>query len=165
MTKEYAFLDRDGTLIFEPQDTYQIDSLDKLRILNGVIRGLRQLRRLGYEFLMITNQDGLGTPSFPREDFEAPQNKMLSIFKENGIRFKEVLVCPHLPSENCNCRKPKLGLVEKFLIENQLDMDKSFVCGDRETDRQFAQNLGIKFVAMKTNGDFYKAIEQGGIVV
>lgn len=164
MKKEYAFLDRDGALIFEPQDTFQIDSLDKLKILDGVIKGLKKLRRLGYELLMITNQDGLGTSSFPRADFEAPQNKMLSIFEENGIKFREIFICPHFPEDNCNCRKPKLGLVEKFLSENQMDMDKSFMCGDRVTDMQFAQNLGIKFVPMQTNDDFYEALTKGGII-
>lgn len=164
MKKEYAFLDRDGTLIFEPQDTFQIDSLDKLQILDGVIQGLKVLRRRGYELLMITNQDGLGTDSFPQADFEAPQNRMLSIFEENGIRFREIFVCPHLPSENCDCRKPKTGLVEKFLKENQIDKDRAFVCGDRETDRLFAQNLGVKFVPMQTNGDFYKALKKRGII-
>lgn len=161
---KYAFIDRDGTLIFEPQDTFQIDNLDKLKILDGAIKGLKELKRLGYELLMITNQDGLGTPSFPQADFEAPQNRMLKIFEENGIKFKEIFVCPHLTSENCNCRKPKTGLVEKFLSENKMDKNKSFVCGDRVTDMQFAQNLRIKFIPMQTNGNFFEALTKGGII-
>jgi len=162
-SKKIAFLDRDGTLIFEPQDTLQIDSIEKLEILDGVIKGLKELTKQGYELMMITNQDGLGTPSFPQTDYEAPQNKMLSIFKENGIKFKRIFICPHLPSKNCGCRKPKIGLVKKFLRDNQIDKNNSFVCGDRPTDKIFAMNLGIKFISMQTNGDFYKAFEKGGI--
>lgn len=161
---KYAFLDRDGTLIFEPQDTFQIDSLEKLKVLDGVIKGLRELKSRGYELIMITNQDGLGTSSFPEADFEAPQNKMLSIFKEKGIQFKEIFICPHLPSENCDCRKPKIGLVKKFLAVNKMDKDSSFVCGDRSTDKLFAQNLGIKFISIQTNKDFYKALKEGEVL-
>lgn len=164
-SKKYAFLDRDGTLIFEPQDTFQIDSIEKLKILNGVIRGLKELTRQGYELIMITSQDGLGTSSFLQADFEAPQNKMLSIFEENGIKFKKIFICPHLPSKNCGCRKPKIGLVKKFLRNNQMDINNSLVCGDRTTDKLFAKNIGIKFISMQTNGDFYKALEQGGIAI
>lgn len=162
---KYAFLDRDGTLIFEPQDTFQIDSIEKLKILDGAVKGLRKLIDLGYGLIMITNQDGLGTPSFSRTNFDGPQNMMLRIFEENGIMFKGVFICPHLPSKNCDCRKPKLGLVKNFLKRNRLDINNSFVCGDRSTDELFAKNIGVKFIPMQTNGDFYKALEQGGIVI
>ncbi|MDO8658368.1 MAG: histidinol-phosphatase, partial [Candidatus Levybacteria bacterium] len=111
-SKKYAFLDRDGTLIFEPQVTFQVDSIKKLKILDGVIKGLKTLRKLGFELIMVTNQNGIGTPSFPQANFEAPQNKMLSIFEENGISFKKIYICPHLPSKNCGCRKPKTGLIK-----------------------------------------------------
>ncbi|MBI2086440.1 histidinol-phosphate transaminase [Candidatus Daviesbacteria bacterium] len=161
---KYAFLDRDGTLIFEPQDTFQIDSLKKLKVLDGVVEGLRKLKGRGYELIMISNQDGLGTSSFPQANFETPQNKMLSIFKENGITFKEIIICPHLTSKNCNCRKPKTGLVKKFLAVNKMDQDSSFVCGDRSTDKLFAKNIGVKFISMQTNKDFYKALKEGGIL-
>ncbi len=161
---KYAFLDRDGTLIFEPQDTFQIYSIEKLKVLDGVIKGLKELKRLGYELIMVTNQNGLGTASFPKANFEAPQKKMLGIFKENGIRFKQIFICPHFLSENCTCRKPKIGLVENFLSQNQIDKDKSFVCGDRSTDKLFAQNLGIKFISMQTNRNFYKALKEGEIL-
>lgn len=164
-SKKYAFLDRDGTLIFEPQDTFQIDSIEKLKILDGVIRGLKELIRQGYELIMITNQDGLGTSSFPQANFEAPQKKMLSIFEENDIRFKKIFVCPHLSSQNCGCRKPKIGLVKKFLRNNQIDKNKSFVYGDRASDKLFAKNIGVKFISMQTNGNFYNALVQGGEVL
>lgn len=162
--KKYAFLDRDGTLIFEPQDTFQIDSIKKLKLLDGVIKGLKELTEEEYELIMISNQDGLGTSSFPRADFEIPQNKMLSIFEKNGIKFKKIFICSHLPSENCDCRKPKIGLVKKFLINNKVDKSKSFVCGDRETDSLFAKNIGIKFIPMQTNGNFYTALRKGEVI-
>lgn len=157
--KKYAFLDRDGTLIFEPQDTYQIDSLAKLKILDGVIDGLKKLKNKGYSLVMISNQDGLGTSSFPQEKFKAPQEKMLKIFRDNGIDLDEIFICPHLPNEACNCRKPKTGLVEEFLRTADIDKTLSFVCGDRNSDRQFAKNVGIKFIPMETNGNFYKSIK------
>ncbi len=151
MKQKYAFLDRDGALIFEPQDTYQIDSLDKLKILDGVIETLQSLIVDGYKLIMISNQDGLGTESFPTADFEAPHQAMLAIFKEAGITFDQIFVCPHFPDDNCACRKPKTGLVDEFLRETDIDMDASFVCGDRDTDRQFAQNIGLKFIGTQTN--------------
>lgn len=157
--QKYAFLDRDGTLIFEPQDTYQIDSLAKLKILDGVIDGLKKLKNAGYSLIMISNQDGLGTPSFPQKSFKAPQEKMLKIFRDNGIVLDEIFICPHLPNEACNCRKPKTGLVEEFLRTPNIDKTASFVCGDRNSDRQFAKNIGIRFIPMKTNGNFYEAIK------
>ncbi len=164
-TTKYAFIDRDGTLIFEPQDTFQIDSLEKLKVLDGVIEGLKELKSRGYELIMISNQNGLGTSSFPKANFEAPQNKMLSIFEEEGIRFSKIFICPHLPSESCDCRKPKTGLVRKFLEVNQIDKNNSFVCGDRTTDKLFAENAGLKFISMQTNGNLLKALVQGGIIL
>lgn len=154
MSQKYAFLDRDGTLIFEPQDTFQIDSIEKLKVLDGVIEGLQKLQEQGFKLVMVTNQNGVGTPSFPKKDFEEPQKVLLKIFKENGIEFAEIFVCPHLPEDNCNCRKPKTGLLNKFFAENDVDLKQSFVCGDRETDKGLAEKLGIKFVQMECNGTF-----------
>jgi histidinol-phosphate aminotransferase len=162
-SKKYAFLDRDGTLILEPQDTSQVDSIEKLKILDGTIKGLKELTKQGFELIMVTNQDGLGTSAFPQANFEAPQNKLLNIFEENGIKFKKIFVCPHLSSENCSCRKPKTGLVKKFLRENSIDKNKSFVCGDRSSDKLFAQNIGIKFIPMQTN--FYNSLMQKGVIL
>lgn len=157
--RKYAFLDRDGTIIFEPQDTYQIDSVKKLKILDGVVDGLQELKKRDYSLIMISNQDGLGTSSFLREDFKRPQEKMLKIFRDKGIIFDEIFVCPHLPNESCNCRKPKTGLVDDFLRNANIDKFKSFVCGDRNSDRNFARNIGIRFVPMETNGNFYEGIK------
>ncbi|HEX8932575.1 MAG TPA: histidinol-phosphatase, partial [Patescibacteria group bacterium] len=161
--KKYAFIDRDGTLIFEPIDTFQIDSIKKLKILRGVIKGLKKLIEQEYHLIMVTNQDGLGTPSFSKADFDAPQNTLITMLQDNGITFEKIYICPHLPTQNCGCRKPKTGLVKNFLKENQMDKGTSFVCGDRPTDKAFANNLGITFVSMQTNGDFYEALEKGGI--
>lgn len=163
--KKYAFIDRDGTLIFEPQDTFQIDSIKKLKVLDGVIKGLKELKKKGYELIMVTNQDGLGTVAFPQASFEAPQNRLINIFKKNGISFTKIFICPHLPSKNCGCRKPKTGLIKKFLRENQIDKNNSFVCGDRTSDKLFAKNIGIQFIPMKTNTNFYQAFEKGGVTL
>lgn len=154
LPQKYAFLDRDGALIFEPQDTYQIDSLEKLKILPGVLEGLKKLIVQGYKLAMISNQDGLGTPSFPQEDFEKPHNKMLEIFKENGITFDKIFICPHFTKDACACRKPKIGLVEEFFRTTEVDRQNSFMYGDRDTDREFAENIGVRFVKADTNGAF-----------
>lgn len=152
--EKYAFLDRDGALIFEPQDTYQIDSLEKLQILPSVIEGLQKLIAQGYKLALISNQDGLGTASFPQANFDAPQNRMLEIFKENGITFEKIFVCPHFADAGCACRKPKTGLVDGFFKTTVVDKANSFMYGDRDTDRQFAKNIGVRFVKAQTNGAF-----------
>ena len=153
MTK-FAFIDRDGTMINEPQDDFQIDSLAKLEIFPSAVVGLLKLIKNGYKLVMISNQDGLGTDSFPQADFDQPQNMMLKILKSEGIEFYRIFVCPHLPEENCECRKPKLGLVKNFIKQEDIDYKKSIMVGDRDSDRQFADNLGVKFIKMETNGRF-----------
>ncbi len=158
--QKYALLDRDGTLIDEPQDDFQVDSLDKLRVLDGAIEGLQRLQKLGYRLVMVTNQNGIGTPSFPQADFDKPNNAMLKIFQEKGITFDEVFVCPHKAEVGCSCRKPKTGLLDAWLKTVKLDKKQSFVCGDRATDGELAANLGIKFVPMVTNGNFQEAINK-----
>ena len=150
MTQKYAFLDRDGTLIYEPQSDYQIDSLDKLIILKDVIPNLQKLLNQGYKLIMISNQDGMGTTSFPREDFEIVQKQFEKVLENNGIQFEEIFICPHFPKDNCACRKPKITLVKEL----EIDKESSFVCGDRESDKQFAKNLGIKFLSVETNKPF-----------
>lgn len=164
MKQKYAFLDRDGTLIYEPTQeetkpghvAFQIDSLDKLRILNGVIEGLQRLRDAGYQLVMVTNQDALGTEVFPQETFDEPQNRMLEIFSEHKIEFFDVLVCPHTPEDECNCRKPGTKMVDDFLQKQEVEWDKesSVMCGDSLCDKNLAINLGVRFVEMDTNGEF-----------
>ena len=162
MSTKYAFLDRDGTLIYEPQDTHQIDRLEKLQILEGVIKGLQRLRETGYKLILISNQDGVGTPSFPWEAFKQVQSRMLEIFREHDIVFEEVFVCPHLPEDACSCRKPKTGLVDSFLEEHkeEIDWENSFMCGDRDTDKEFAQNIGLRFIPTQTNASFREVLKK-----
>lgn len=160
MLNKYAFLDRDGTLIYEPQDTFQIDSVEKLRILPGVIEGLGFITDAGYKLIMVSNQDGLGTSSFPLSAFEEPQSKMLEIFRENGLIFEEIFICPHFEKDNCDCRKPKIGLFTEFLEKAEIDIVKSFVCGDRDSDKKLAENLGLRFVRADLNGDFGKVVRE-----
>jgi imidazoleglycerol-phosphate dehydratase/histidinol-phosphatase len=138
-----AFLDRDGTLIIEPPDA-QIDRLDKLALVPGVIPALLRLQAAGYEFVMVTNQDGLGTASFPAEQFRVPQQFLLDLLASQGIRFREIFVCPHTPEEACACRKPRTGLLTAFLARTPLDRAASVVVGDRATDLELAANLGLR---------------------
>jgi imidazoleglycerol-phosphate dehydratase/histidinol-phosphatase len=140
--KKLLFIDRDGTLIAEPADQ-QIDRLDKFALEPEVIPALRKLRDAGYSFVMVTNQDGLGTASFPESDFRPLQELLLNILASQGITFEAVRVCPHLPADNCDCRKPKLGLVLDFLRDTSWDRTRSAVIGDRQTDLDLAAGLGI----------------------
>lgn len=149
-----AFLDRDGTLIWEPPETKQVDSLEKLRILPGVVEGVRALQEDGFTLVMVSNQDGIGSASFPRESFEKPQKHLLSQLEEEGITFHSIFICPHTEQDQCQCRKPRVGILERFLHENPVDTSASIMIGDRETDRQFAENLNVSFVRMETNGQF-----------
>jgi imidazoleglycerol-phosphate dehydratase/histidinol-phosphatase len=145
-----VFLDRDGTIIVEPPDE-QIDSLEKLELIPHAIEGLRLLVDRGYELVMVTNQDGMGTVQYPRASFEAPQNKLLRILEGEGITFSQVLVCPHIPADHCNCRKPKTGLLDLYLKEHRPDLSHSFVFGDRETDVQLGKNIGCKTVRLSSD--------------
>jgi len=145
MTKprKIAFLDRDGTLVREPPDE-QVDRLDKIALVPGVIPALLRLQAAGFELVMVTNQDGLGTASFPEDDYQLTQTFIVELFASQGIEFREVFVCPHLPDSGCTCRKPKTGLVNRFMVEAPVDRGTSIVVGDRLTDMEFAQNLGVR---------------------
>ena len=136
------FIDRDGTLIEEPADE-QVDALDKVRLMPGVISALQQLRDCGYRFVMVSNQDGLGTPSFPQADFSLCHDFILKIFATQGIRFDDVFICPHLSDDGCSCRKPRTGLLTKYLATHDLDTSSCAVIGDRSGDMQLADALGI----------------------
>ncbi|MBL4707984.1 MAG: bifunctional histidinol-phosphatase/imidazoleglycerol-phosphate dehydratase HisB [Flavobacteriales bacterium] len=139
--KKVLFIDRDGTLVVEPPIDYQLDSLEKLEFLPKVFQSLSRIAtELEYELVMVTNQDGLGTDSFPEETFWPAHNKMLSAFENEGIRFKEVLIDRSFPEENSPTRKPQTGLLNEY-VYGTYDLVNSFVIGDRASDMQLAQNL------------------------
>ncbi|MBN2486344.1 MAG: bifunctional histidinol-phosphatase/imidazoleglycerol-phosphate dehydratase HisB [Bacteroidales bacterium] len=147
MRKRVLFIDRDGTLIKEPETDFQVDSLEKLEFMPEVFRALYSIASLlGYELVMVTNQDGLGTSSFPEETFWPAHNKMLKAFENEGIRFAEIHIDRSLPSENSPDRKPGTGMLTRY-FSDEYDLSNSFVIGDRPTDIQLAKNLGAKAIA------------------
>jgi imidazoleglycerol-phosphate dehydratase/histidinol-phosphatase len=149
--RKILFVDRDGTLIEEPPDE-QVDSLDKVRWMPGVFAALQQLTAAGYQLVMVTNQDGLGTASFPREHFEPPQNFVVDTLASQGIAFAAICICPHRPTDNCECRKPKPGIAKDFLASHSIDLAASAVIGDRDTDLAFAANLGVRGLRVRKDG-------------
>lgn len=152
MSQKFLFIDRDGTIIAEPPTDYQVDRLDKLALEPDVIPALLALQKADYKLVMITNQDGLGTSSFPQETFDPPHNLMMQILTSQGINFEQILICPHLPADNCTCRKPKTALVESYLVDGVMNSANSYVIGDRETDLQLAENMGISGLRYQRDG-------------
>lgn len=155
--RRILFIDRDGTLITEPEDE-QVDSLAKLQLVDGVIPALLELAAAGYEFVIVSNQDGLGTDSYPTEDFEIPQQKMLDLFASQGIRFSDILIDPHFEHENSPDRKPGIGMVLPYLKSGELDMEDSWVIGDRETDLELAKNMGVGGFLLAPEQDSWASI-------
>ncbi len=149
--KKVLFLDRDGTLVIEPPIDYQLDSLEKLEFYPGVFQGLSKIvRELDYELVMVTNQDGLGTDSFPEDTFWPAHNKMIQAFKNEDIEFDEILIDRSFPEDNAPTRKPRTGLLNKYIYGNY-DLGNSFVVGDRESDIELATNLGAKGIFIGNN--------------
>jgi len=137
------FIDRDGTLIEEPSDN-QVDALHKVRLMPGVIVALARLQDFGFRFVMVSNQDGLGTAAFPQADFDICHKHVLALFASQGIQFDEVYICPHQADDGCDCRKPRAGLLTKFLASHELDTAACAVIGDRDSDMELARTLGIR---------------------
>lgn len=147
--KKVLFIDRDGTLVIEPPVNFQVDSLEKLEFYPGVFQYLSRIaKELDYELVMVTNQDGLGTDSFPEENFWPVQNKIIEAFKNEGIEFSEVLIDRSFPYQNLPSRKPGTAMLTHY-IKGNYDLQNSFVLGDRLTDVQLANNLGCKAIYMR----------------
>ncbi len=143
--KKVLFIDRDGTIIEEPEDE-QVDSFEKLRFIPGAITGLSRIAgETDFELVMVTNQDGLGTSSFPGENFWPVQNKMLQILEGEGVKFSEVFIDRTFPEDNAPTRKPGTEMLIKYLAAG-IDLENSFVIGDRQTDIQLAKNLGCNAI-------------------
>lgn len=147
------FIDRDGTLIVEPQPDQQVDSLEKLEFLPGVVFALaRIVRELDYELVLVTNQDGLGTASFPEETFWPAQQKMIQLFENEGIVFRSVHIDRSFPKDNLPTRKPGAAMLTAYL-EGSFDLANSYVIGDRLTDVQLAKNLGAQAIFLRNQDD------------
>jgi len=155
--KKALFIDRDGTIIQEPPITFQVDTLEQMEFVPKVIRNLHFVRnKLDFEFVMVTNQDGLGTPSNPQENFDVVQGKMLQTLANEGVTFDDILIDPSLPEDNAPTRKPRTGLLGKYTTGNY-DLPNCFTIGDRITDVELAKNLGCKAIFLK-NADEAEAI-------
>ena len=142
--KKVLFIDRDGTLVLEPPVDYQLDSLEKLEFYPKVFQYMAKIAsELDYELVMVTNQDGLGTASFPEDTFWPAQNKVMTAFEKEGVIFSDVCIDKTFPHENAETRKPRTGLLTKYFSE-EYDLENSFVLGDRITDMELAKNLGAK---------------------
>ena len=158
--KRLLFIDRDGTLIEEPADE-QIDDFAKLKFTKGVFRNLNFIRQhTDFEFVMVSNQDGLGTDAFPEDTFWPVHNFILQTLEGEGITFDEILIDPHFPEDNAPTRKPNTGLVEKYMKDPDYDIANSYVIGDRETDRKFAENIGCKSLILSDEGMSWDKISE-----
>ncbi len=161
--KKVLFIDRDGTLVVEPPVDKQLDSLEKLEFVPGVFRNLGIIReKTGFEFVIVSNQDGLGTASFPTETFLPPQNKMLQAFRNEGIEFDAIHIDPSMPEENKPTRKPGTAMLAGYM-DGDYDMASSYVIGDRLTDVMLARNLGCKAILLSPDGTGEKEVEKAGL--
>lgn len=160
--KKVLFIDRDGTLVVEPPVDYQLDSFEKLEFVPKVFRNLGFIRsKLDFEFAMVTNQDGLGTSSFPEETFWPVHNLVMQTLANEGITFDEVFIDRSFPEDNVSTRKPRTGMLGKYLNNPIYDLSGSFVIGDRYTDVELAKNLGCKAILLQDDKSSlrYKGLE------
>ena len=144
--KKVLFIDRDGTIIAEPPVTFQVDRLDQMEFLPGVLRNLYFIRtKTDFEWAMVTNQDGLGTPVYPQENFDAVQAKMLQILSNEGVEFDQIFIDTSFPEDGLPTRKPGTGLLTNYFTDDY-NLSASFVIGDRVTDVELAKNMGCKAI-------------------
>lgn len=149
MKRKVLFIDRDGTIIEEPPVDFQVDSFEKLRFIPGAILNLAKLNLLDFEIVMVTNQDGLGTDSFPENTFLGPHNKMIEILDSAEAHFDAIYIDKSFPEENLSTRKPGTGMLTKYFDEEKYDLPNSYVIGDRITDVELAKNLGCKAILFR----------------
>lgn len=162
MSDKLAIVDRDGTIIIEPErpegidprETFPLKSEDEVIFMDGAIEGLKFLKSKGYELALATNQTFLGTNKHPREIFDRTMDYLVSKLAENDIKFDYVMVCPHGPDEGCDCRKPQPEGMKRLIEAANFDLENSYMFGDRATDGEFAENLGVNFVKIETNKKF-----------
>lgn len=158
--KKVLFIDRDGTLVLEPEN-YQLDGLDKLIFYPGVFQYLGRIaKELDYELVMVTNQDGLGTESFPEETFWPTHNFMMTSLKNEGVQFSEVFIDKSLPAENAPTRKPKTGMLTTYIDNREYDLEQSYVIGDRLSDMELASNLGSRGILLQNDARMEKEIPE-----
>ena len=149
MSKKVLFIDRDGTLVLEPEN-YQLDSLTKLAFYPKVFQYMSKIAlELDFELVMVTNQDGLGTSSFPEDTFWPTQNFILKAFENESVTFEELFIDRSFPEDNAPTRKPRTGMLTKYLNNSDYDLANSYVIGDRITDVELAKNLGSKAIFIK----------------
>ncbi len=161
--KRALFIDRDGTLVMEPPVDYQLDSLEKLEFYPGIFRNLYFIRRnLDFEFVIVSNQDGLGTSSFPEETFWPAHNKLMQTLEGEGIRFDAVHIDPSFPEDNSPNRKPRTGMLTQYMT-GEYDLASSYVIGDRLTDVELAKNLGAKAVWLYGGDDAAAQLAEKGL--
>ena len=160
MKKKVLFIDRDGTLVIEPPVDYQLDSFEKLEFYPKVFRNLHFIRtRLDFELVMVTNQDGLGTASFPEDTFWPVHNLMLKSFAGEGITFDDICIDRSFPEDNAPTRKPRTGMLTRYIHNEEYDLAGSFVIGDRATDVELAKNLGCQAILLQPDISILKDTE------
>ena len=157
MKKKVLFIDRDGTIVIEPPVDYQLDAFEKLEFYPKAIRNLYFIRqKLDFEFAMVTNQDGLGTPSFPEETFWPVHNLVLNTLRNEGVTFDEIFIDRSFPEDNAPTRKPRTGMLTRYINNEDYDLAGSFVIGDRATDVELAKNLGCKAILLQDDKECLK---------
>ena len=166
MKKKVLFIDRDGTLVIEPPVDYQLDSFEKLEFYPKVFRNLYFIRqKLDFRFVMVTNQDGLGTASFPENTFWPVHDLVMNTFKGEGIEFDEVCIDRSFPEDNAPTRKPRTGMLAAYTDSHEYDLEGSYVIGDRATDVELARNLGCKAILLQPGRSMLEGTGLEGVCV